>query len=98
MQASITGILKAFKTFDCQTSYLPFCWQAVSGTRGGSRIFRMLVKELERRRHERPRGVWGACSPRKFLIFEPQKHHLQHSEGSFKINLPHKMGHNYGKF
>ena len=31
----------------------------------------------------------------KYLIFEPQKRHLQHSEGSFNIKLPHKMGHNY---
>ncbi len=28
-----------------------------ASTRGGSRIFRMLVKEVERRRRERPRGV-----------------------------------------
>ena len=34
--------------------------------RGGSRIFRMLVKKLERRRRERPRGVWGHAPPGNF--------------------------------
>ena len=36
---------------------------------------------------QRSRVVRGACSPRKFLIFEPQKRHLQHSEGSFNIKF-----------
>ena len=42
--------------------------------RGGSRIFRTLVKVFR-------------FLPRKFLIFEPQKRHLQHSESSFNTKL-----------